>query len=128
MPFLWLEKLITILKWKKIYGQVIREQVVDNTAYQAIRTWNPTEKEFENVVINLLKSELDLAKSNSETNENFIKTEILTKLNNIVIEFTTQFLKSHFTEKMDQPYILTLYCSFFALLKVTNLTNFTQIT
>ena len=128
MPFLWLEKLITILKWKEKYGQVIREQVVDNTAYQAIRTWNPTEKEFENVVINLLKSELDLAKSNSETNENFIKTEILTKLNNIVIEFTTQFLKSHFTEKMDQPYILTLYCSFFALLKVTNLTNFTQIT
>ena len=76
----------------------------------------------------MLKSELDLAKSNSETNENFIKTEILTKLNNIVIEYTTQFLKSHFTEKMNQPYILTLYCSFFALLKVTNLTNFTQIT
>ena len=92
-----------------------------------LTTKTPQKKHLKTLLYSV-GSELDLTKSNSETNENWTKTEILTKTNNIAIEFTAQFLKSHFIEKMVQPYILTLYSYFFALLKAINLTTFTPTT
>ena len=50
------KKLITILKWKKICGRVIREQVVDNTAYQAIRTQTPVKKHVKMLLLIRLKA------------------------------------------------------------------------